>query len=411
MKRDIDELLRARGLSAALVLKGEIPNFTFRYLVGPPAAHISTGILVWKPGETPHLVHGAMERDSAAATGFDRSDYGAHGFRQILEEEGTRDRAMARLLAKVLLELGIAGPVLVQGTADVGRYYHVLSRLRSLVPGLEIAEDEDLGIFERARSTKEPGEIEATKAVADACTRAYARIREVIGGGRLKGTKLHDAQGPVTIGRLRREVRRVFFDADLVEPHGNIIAMGRDAGVPHNEGNDEDVLEEGRPIVIDLYPAQANGGYYFDVTRTICVGRASQELRQLHALVHEAVKNTVDQLAIGAPARVYQDRVCDLFESHGHKTIRQDEKLLEGYVHGLGHGIGLEVHERPNLGGTAQNRDTIAPGSLFTIEPGLYYPSRDLGVRIEDVVYARPDGTFENLTPIPYDLEVAPAAS
>jgi Xaa-Pro aminopeptidase len=411
MKRDIDELLRARGLSAALVIKGEIPNFTFRYLVGPAAAHLSTGILVWKPGEKPHLVHGAMERDSAAATGFERSDYGPHRFRPLLEEEGTRDGAMARLLAKVVNELGITGPVLVQGTADVGRYYHVLSRLRSLVPGLEIAEDEDLGLFDRARSTKDPEEIDATKVVARSCARAYERIREVIAGGRLKGTKLHDSEGPVTIGRLRREVKRVFFDADLEEPHGNIIAMGRDAGVPHNEGNDGDVLEEGRPIVIDLYPAQAQGGYYFDVTRTICVGRAPQELRDLHALVHEAVRNTVDQLAPDAPARVYQDRVCDLFESRGHKTIRQDEKLLEGYVHGLGHGIGLEVHERPHLGGTAQNRDTIAPGSLFTIEPGLYYPSRDLGVRIEDVVYARPDGTFENLTPIPYDLEIAPASS
>jgi len=411
MKRDIDELLRARGLSAALVIKGEIPNFTFRYLAGPPAAHLTTGLLVWKPGQKPHLVHGAMERDSAAATGFDRSDYAAHGYRQILEEEGTRDGAMARLLAKVLNELGVTGPVLVHGTADVGRYYHVLHRLRSLVPGLEIAEDEDLGIFDRARSTKEPAEIEATKTVGDACARAYARVREVIQGGRLKGTKLHDAEGPVTIGRLRREVKRVFFDADLEEPHGNIVAMGRDAGVPHNQGENADVLEEGRPIVIDLFPAQAHGGYYFDVTRTICVGRASDELRELHALVHEAVKNTVDQLAIDAPARVYQDRVCDLFESRGHKTIRQDEKLLEGYVHGLGHGIGLEVHERPNLGGTAQNRDRIEPGSLFTIEPGLYYPSRGLGVRIEDVVYARPDGTFENLTPIPYDLEIAPASS
>ena len=58
-----------------------------------------------------------------------------------------------------------------------------------------------------------------------------------------------------------------------------------------------------------------------------------------------------------------------------------------------------------------QNRDKIAAGSLFTIEPGLYYPSRGLAVRIEDVVHARPDGTFENLTPIPYDLEIAPAAS
>jgi len=77
-------------------------------------------------------------------------------------------------------------------------------------------------------------------------------------------------------------------------------------------------------------------------------------------------------------------------------------------VHGLGHGIGLEVHERPSLS-TAGNPDPILPGSLFTVEPGLYYPSRGLGVRIEDVIYAREDGTFENLTNVPYELEIAPA--
>ena len=127
--------------------------------------------------------------------------------------------------------------------------------------------------------------------------------------------------------------------------------------------------------------------------------------------MHEAVRNTIDSLALDAPARVYQDRVCDLFEARGHRTIRQDERLHEGYVHGLGHGIGLEIHERPNLGGTSQNMDRILPGSIFTIEPGLYYPSRSLGVRIEDVVYARPDGSFENLTSIPYELEIEPAAA
>jgi Xaa-Pro aminopeptidase len=259
--------------------------------------------------------------------------------------------------------------------------------------------------------TKDEEEIAAVRAVAAACERAYEGIRRIIQGGRLEGVKLKDAEGWVTIGRLRREVRRVFFDAELEEPHGNIVAMGRDAGVPHNTGNDDDVLVEGKPIVIDLFPAQSGGGYYFDVTRTICVGRASADLTELHALVREAVDRTVDGVHVGAPGRTFQERVCDLFEKSGHKTIRQDERLEEGYVHGLGHGIGLEVHERPNLSGNPANHDRIVPGSLFTIEPGLYYPSREIGVRIEDVVYAREDGTIENLTRVPYDLEIAPASA
>jgi Xaa-Pro aminopeptidase len=406
MKRDIDGLMRERGLDAAMVLQGEYQSPTFRYLTGP-RSHLH-GIVVWRPGRKPYLLHHAMERDSAAATGFDLGDYGSLGWMKILESEGNQVKATARLMQTVLDRLEVKGRVLVDGVAQVGWYYHVLNQLREMKGNMEIAEDQEPGLFELARSTKDEDEVTTVRSVAKACERAYARVREIIQGARLEGKKLRDSEGWVTIGRLRREVRRVFFEAGLVEPHGNIIAMGRDAGVPHNEGNDADVLEEGRPIVIDLYPAQENGGYYFDVTRTYCVGRASQELKEIHSLVHDAVKKTVDGLAVGTPGRVYQEGVCDLFEAHGHRTIRQDERVQEGYVHGLGHGIGLEVHERPRLS-AATNPDLILPGSLFTVEPGLYYPSRGLGVRIEDVLYAHHDGSFENLTHVPYELEIAPA--
>ncbi len=406
MIRDIDHLMRERGLSAALVLQGEHPSPTFRYLTGP-RAHLK-GIAVLRPGAKPFLVHHAMERDSAAATGFELADYGSLGWTKIYEQEGSRNRATARLFQSVLDRLQVRGRVLVDGIGDVGRNYHILNRLREIKSDIEIVDDEELGLFELARSTKDADEVKTVRSVAAICERAYARIREIIHGGRLEGKRLKDAEGWITIGRLRREVRRIFFEAGLVEPHGNIIAMGRDAGVPHNEGNDADVLEEGRSIVIDLYPAQDNGGYYFDVTRTYCVGRASEELKRIHSLVHDAVRKTVDALASATPGRLYQEKVCDLFEASGHKTIRQDETIQEGYVHGLGHGIGLEVHERPNLS-TNGNRDLILPGSLFTVEPGLYYPSRGLGVRIEDVIYAHEDGTFENLTNVPYELEIAPA--
>jgi Xaa-Pro aminopeptidase len=407
MKRDIDQLMKERDLEAAIVLQGEYMSPTFRYLTGP-RAHLK-GIVVWRPGKKPYLVHHAMERDGAAATGFELGDYGSLGWMKILEQEGSQVKASARLIETVLGRLGVRGRVLVEGVVQVGWYYHILNYLREIKPDLKIVEDEDPSLFELARSTKDPDEVKTVRSVAAVCERAYARIREVVSNAKLKGKKLGDDQGPVTIGRLRREVRRIFFEAGLVEPQGNIIAMGRDAGVPHNEGNDDDVLEEGLPIVVDLYPAQEGGGYYFDVTRTYCVGRATPELKKLHALVHDAVNTTMDKLTVGTPGRLYQENVCDLFEAHGHRTIRQDERVQEGYVHGLGHGIGLEVHERPRLSAAA-NPDLILPGSLFTVEPGLYYPSRGLGVRIEDVIYAHHDGTFENITHVPYELEIPPAA-
>src|SRR5207247_9832437 len=112
----------------------------------------------------------------------------------------------------------------------------------------------------------------------------------------------------------------------------------------------------------------------------------------------------------GAPCRGYQEVVCDLFERRGHATLRTNETTQEGYVHGLGHGVGLAVHEAPRLGGPPSNTQTLEPGMVITVEPGLYYPSRGLGARIEDLVLMRPDGGSDNLTPGPYDLEIAPSS-
>ena len=98
--------------------------------------------------------------------------------------------------------------------------------------------------------------------------------------------------------------------------------------------------------------------------------------------------------------------MCELFERRGHATGLSKEGTEEGYVHGLGHGVGLTVHEAPRLGGPPSNVQTLEPGMVITVEPGLYYPSRGLGVRIEDLVLVRPDGVVENLTPTSYELEI-----
>jgi len=410
MRSDVDALLKERDLSAAVILKTEHPNPTFSFLVGPGVG-LTGGVLVLRPGAKPHLVHASMERDGAAATGFELSDYGQRGYRKIATEEATPTAAEARFLDEVLRDLGVTGRILVDGIGPIGRYHEILGRLRARRPDLEIVEDGDPRLFVQARLCKEEREVAEVRKVGAVCGVAYARVREAIGKGRLQNGRLRDAEGWVTVGRLRREIRRVFFEAGLEEPDGNIVAQGRDAGVPHNHGNDDDVLLEGAPIVIDLFPAQPAGGYFFDVTRTYCVGRATPELRAVYDCVLDSLRDAYGALESGARARSYQDRLCDFFEKHGHPTIRQNDRIEEGYVHGLGHGIGLEVHERPNLGGPPTNPDRLEPGSLFTLEPGLYYPSRGLGVRIEDVVYAKPDGTFENLAEhIPYGLEVAPAS-
>ncbi|HYV57041.1 MAG TPA: M24 family metallopeptidase, partial [Candidatus Nitrosopolaris sp.] len=197
----------------------------------------------------------------------------------------------------------------------------------------------------------------------------------------------------------------VFLEHGL-EGGESIVSQGRDAGVPHNRGNDSELLRAGTPLLVDIFPGEAGGGYYSDLTRTFCLGKAPEPLKRLYGDVHDAFRTGMKSLRVGAPCRASQEAVCDLFESRGHLTVRSRQGTEEGYVHGLGHGVGLAVHEAPRLGGPPSNTQVLEPGMVITVEPGLYYPSRDLGVRIEDLVLVREDGSFENLTPAPYDLEI-----
>jgi len=94
----------------------------------------------------------------------------------------------------------------------------------------------------------------------------------------------------------------------------------------------------------------------------------------------------------GTLATDYQNLVCDFFETRGYATLRTDPATLEGYVHSLGHGVGLDIHEKPSFGISPTNLDRIEEGDIVTIEPGLYFPDREIGVRIEDTFVVERDG-------------------
>src|SRR5262245_53333191 len=173
MRTDIQSLLKERDLAAAVVLKSEHANPAFTYMVGP-GGHITTGVLVCRRGAKPHLVHGAMERDAAAGTGFETSDYGQRGYRKIAAEEGGPIPTEARFLDEVLRDLGVTGRVVIDGIGSIGRYYQVLRRLRERRPDLDIAEDKDPSLFVRARLTKDDGEVAEVRKVGGVCARAYA---------------------------------------------------------------------------------------------------------------------------------------------------------------------------------------------------------------------------------------------
>jgi len=187
-------------------------------------------------------------------------------------------------------------------------------------------------------------------------------------------------------------------------PKGCIFAVGREAGIPHSAGTDDNPIPVGQTIIFDIYPCEAGGGYYFDFTRTWCLGHAPDEVQAAYEDVIAVYEKLFTALRPGGFCRDYQIQACELFESRGHPTQLNSPKTTDGYVHSLAHGIGLEVHEAPSFSLQAANKDRLQEGSVITLEPGLYYPERGFGVRIEDTVWIRPDGQPEVLAEFPKDL-------
>jgi len=174
--------------------------------------------------------------------------------------------------------------------------------------------------------------------------------------------------------------------------------------VPHSAGADDDLIPIGKPIVFDIYPCEAGGGYFHDFTRTWCLGYAPDEVQQVYEDVLDVFETVYQALKPNTPCRDYQVMTCELFEEKGHPTVLNNPKTKEGYVHSLAHGVGLAVHEGPYFSHVESNKDQLLPGSVITHEPGLYYPDLELGVRIEDTVWVHPDGTLEILAEYSKDL-------
>jgi Xaa-Pro aminopeptidase len=408
VRQDLDRLIQQRGLAGMVVFAYDRYSPAMYYATGQK---IHLGIYFRAPegGGRTHLIHDPMERDQASKVGCDHSSFSQHGFIRLVESEGSPARAYGRLIADSCETLGIAGRVAFFGDLPAGFAHAMLARTLEVNPALSV-DHAHPDILTEARTTKDADEVEAIRRAARGAVAAIEKLRAFLVSLRREGDHFRaNGSGPVRLRDLRRLLRAEFLAHGLAEEGGeSIVSQGRDAGVPHNRGNDDELLRAGVPLLVDIFPGESGGGYHSDLTRTFCLGPAPAPLAELYGDVKTAFETAMGSLAVGEPCRSYQERVCDVFERRGHATLRTNETLQEGYVHGLGHGVGLAVHEAPRLGGPPSNTQRLEPGMVITVEPGLYYPSRGLGARIEDLVLVRPDGRFENLTPAPYELVIEP---
>jgi len=405
LRSDLDRLMRERGLSGLVVLAHDRYSPAFYWCTGQKIHH---GLYVCTADGNAHLVVDPMERDQAALTGGEWSTYAQHGFLAMLKNAESQPEAFAKLVGKLAGELRLEGKVAFLGEASLGFSWSMLSHLKTHAPSLVVDGTQPDVIYE-AMETKEESELEKIRKCSRGAVDAMQRVAKYLGS--LKPLNGHLTDGTRDIVRLkdvRALIHRTFAEHGLAEDGESIVAMGRDSGVPHNRGNDGEAIRAGETIIVDIFPGEAGGGYHTDMTRTFCIGPAPAAVKKMYAECRDSFDTVMAAMKGGGSCRSYQEMTCDVLEKHGHATLRTDAATTEGYVHGLGHGVGLAVHEGPRLGGPPSNVALLQPGHVVSVEPGLYYPSRGMGCRIEDLVAVRADGTIENLTPCSYELEVGP---
>ncbi|HEX9019452.1 MAG TPA: M24 family metallopeptidase [Anaerolineaceae bacterium] len=413
MKSDIDAIMLANDIDVLLVVGPAQHNPAMYYLTG--GGHLTGADLIKRQGQPGALFHGPMERDEAAKAaeknGLLTRSYTAYPFGQYLKEaNGDRTVASALRYCAMLKSLGItAGRVALYGRVDLRTAFPVFFELQKQMPGITLVGDVADVIMGSAMITKDAGEVEHIRRMGKITTAVVSEVADYLAGHAARDGVLVNPDGtPVTIGQVKGLIDRWLVERGAENPEGTIFAIGRDAGVPHSSGNPDDWMRLGQTIVFDIYPCEARGGYFYDFTRTWCLGYAPDEVMALYESVRSVYNTLSSELEVGANFSQYQQRACELFEAMGHPTILNTPDTEEGYVHSLGHGVGLHIHERPFSGATALPEDRLAPGAVITLEPGLYYPSRGMGVRLENTLWVRPDETassrFEVLADYPMDL-------
>jgi Xaa-Pro aminopeptidase len=405
MKNQLDGILKSQNIAAILITGSADHNPAMVYFTGH--VHVSRGALVIKPGEKPILFHDSMERDEAARTGLLLEPFNNHPYAELVKEtQGNKSKIEARRFAHVLEDCGVtSGKVVLYGQWDAGKAFSTVKAISEYLPDVEFVADWDETILYQAMTTKDENELDQIRSMGKITTNVVAKTADFLSQQHSKGNQLVRQNGqPVTIGEIKSLINLWLAEAGAENPEATIFSLGRDAGIPHSTGKDNETLRLGETIVFDIFPCQFGGGYFYDFTRTWCLGYAPENVVALYEQVKKVYDQIVSELQPEALCNPYQKRTCELYEAMNHPTVRTQKNTDVGYTHSIGHGVGLRIHEKPWFGDSADETDILKPGSVFTVEPGLYYPEKGMGVRIEDTFCVNHQGQIERMAEYPYNL-------
>ena len=280
---------------------------------------------------------------------------------------GSKPSTYARVLASVLRRHGIRHAA-IPASFPVGLFQQ-LAKL-----GIRLHAVPEPFFPERIR--KSTGEIQAINAALRSAEAGLARAVEVLRSSRIRKNKVLRWQGSTLTSEILRGEMEVACLRHGAIAKDTIVAGGHQACDPHERGSGP--LRAHQAIILDIFPRNPRTGYFGDITRTVVKGTPSDRLNHMRETVRQGQLRIIRQTRSGANGGTLQQSLREWFTSQGYPTKVQKGRW-QGFFHGVGHGLGLEIHEAPRFAVPSLPSHTV-----LTIEPGLYVPGIG-GVRIEDV--------------------------
>ena len=305
----------------------------------------------------------------------------SYGFAPGLSRGVTPDQSFAAGVLNVCRELGISSAAVPPDFP-----LEIADELR--LSGIELTTDrEEFDGRRRVKTEEQLGGIRRAQSAAEA---ALAAIRDEI-----------QSAASTTSEELRELGWGIFVQHGCAPNPKLTIASGERSGSLHEAGSGP--IEHHQPILVDVYPQELRSGYWGDITRTFCKGEPSLELARMHTVVCSVLEEVKRAIRPGITGDELAAIARDAFIDAGYRVgpPSQHDQGEATFPHILGHGLGLELHERPFLDAGGE---PLMAGDVVTVEPGLYKLGWG-GVRVEDVVLVRPEG-HELITSFPYDLSI-----
>jgi Xaa-Pro aminopeptidase len=251
--------------------------------------------------------------------------------------------------------------------------------------------------FFESRSVKTPEEVAAIVETQTAVEEALDEVIAILRRAEIKEGFICVEGERLTSEAVRQQLHLSLMGKGCIGQH-TIVSCGIDGCDPHNEGAGP--LRANESIIMDIFPRSVGSRYFSDMTRTVVKGRPSDDLKKMYDTVLEGQTLGIDHVKDGASGREIHENITALFEKKGYHTGKVKGRM-QGFFHGTGHGLGLDIHEPPRI---SRSDWVLKEGEVVTVEPGLYYP--EIGaVRIEDMVLVEKEGC-RNLTTYPKFLEI-----